>query len=133
MGGQRERETDRQTETETETDRQTESDRQTDRQTECDCVLCNFVTSAPFHAAGNTDDAFTLTPPCRIQTSRPLDHETQVLYDLEIRVTDLDPTDPKTDTQVYTVKIADVNDNTPVSKAFRDGRFRECILSLLLY
>ena len=97
------------------------------------CVISS-LNSAPVHAAGNTDDAFTLTPPCRIQTSRPLDHETQVLYDLEIRVTDLDPTDPKTDTQVYTVKIADVNDNTPVSKTFRDCRFKGVfILSLSYY
>ncbi|KAK7101764.1 protocadherin Fat 4-like isoform X2 [Littorina saxatilis] len=63
--------------------------------------------------SGNVDGAFTLVPPCRIATSRSLDHEVRVLYDLEISVTDLDPVDPQTDTHVYTVKVSDINDNTP--------------------
>ena len=73
------------------------------------------VTDISVPPAGNLDDAFTLTPPCRIAASRPLDHEARVFYHLEVRVTDLDPLDPRTDTHTYTVKIADVNDNTPVS------------------
>ncbi|KAK7496158.1 hypothetical protein BaRGS_00012568 [Batillaria attramentaria] len=63
--------------------------------------------------SGNEDAAFTFTPPCRVETARPLDIEQRVEYELEIEVTDLDPDKPLNATHVFKVKVDDENDNTP--------------------
>ncbi|KAL8603768.1 hypothetical protein ACOMHN_024384 [Nucella lapillus] len=64
-------------------------------------------------AGGNIKDSFTLKAPCRIETTKPLDHEARVFYYLKVRVRNLDPLDIKNDTLVYKVKVTELNDNTP--------------------
>ena len=63
---------------------------------------------------GNDGNAFSITSNGLVFVSGALDRETKPVYILQITITDLSPTDPKSSTNNITITVTDVNDNAPV-------------------
>ena len=63
--------------------------------------------------AGDDGNAFSITSSGLVFVSGRLDRETKAVYTLEITITDLSPTNPKSSTNNITITVTDVNDNAP--------------------